>query len=111
MPDFEAVPRTGKVGSDTLPGQRFVAKQGSYQVYDPGSGAEQQIASKRRRTRGDHRLAACTNSPLTEQEAVQSANLCFQCSKLQWLTLYTAYLSTARAKTYARVRPYPCPLT
>ena len=110
-PNFQAVPCTGKVGSDTLKGPRFVAKQGSYKVLHPGSGAEQQIASKRLCTRGHQRLAACTNSPLAEEEAVQSANLCFQCKKLQWLTLFTTYLATACGKKIARVRPSPCPLT
>ena len=89
---------TGKEGSDTLEGPKFVAKQGSYRVFYPALAAQQQMASKRRCTRGHQRLAACTSSPLTEEEAVQSANLCFQCNKLQWLTLYTTYLSTACAK-------------
>ena len=42
--------------------------------------------------RSGQRPAACTSSPLTEEEAVQSANLCFQCSKLQWHTLQLAAL-------------------
>ena len=38
---------------------------------------------------------------------MQTANLCFQCNKLQWLTLHMIYLSTAVQKKVARVRPLP----
>ena len=105
------MPRTDKVGSDTLAGPRFVAKQDSYKVQYPGFAAKQHIGNKRRCTRGHQRPAACTSSPLTEEEAVQSANLRFQCNKLQWHTLLPTYLSKACARKIGKSLPSLCLLT
>lgn len=72
-----------------------MAKHDSYKMQYPVLAAAQQMASKAHCTRDQQRPAACTSSPLTEGEAVQSANLCFQCNKLQWHTLHLTYLFTA----------------
>ena len=46
----------------------------------------------------DQKPAAWTSFPWTQDQLVQSADLCFQCNKLQWHTLHVGYLSTASAK-------------
>ena len=61
-----------------------MAKQDSYKVQYTDFAAKQSGAYMRLCTRGHQRLAACTNCSKTEEEAVQSAKLCFQCNKLQW---------------------------
>ena len=43
-PDFQAVPRTDKVGSDTLEGPRFMAKHDSYKVHYTDVAAKQLVA-------------------------------------------------------------------
>lgn len=103
--DLQAEQCTGKLGSDTLKGPRFVAKYDSYKLQYPGFAATQQIESKRHCTRGHERPAACTSSPVTEEEAVQLTNLCFQCNKLQWYTQLLTYLLTACCSKMARVCP------
>ena len=103
--DFQAVPRTDKVGSDTLEGPRFMAKQDSYKVQYSDFAAKQSVAYTRLCTRGHQRLAACTNWSQTEGQAVQSAKLCFQCNKLQWHTLHSTYQSIACAEKFASACP------
>ncbi len=104
-PDLQALPRTDKVGSDTLEGPRFMAKQDSYKVQYADFAAKQSVAYKRLCTRGLQRLAACTNCSQIEEEAVQSAKLCFQCNKLQWHTLHSTYQSIACAAKIASACP------
>ncbi len=48
-----------------------------------------------------------TSYPLMEVEPVQSADLCFQCNQLQWLTYTKGHLSMAYAKKVGRVKPSP----
>ena len=86
--------------SDTL--HSPMAKQQCFQLSYPALAAKQQTAGKRRWTKGHQRLAACTNSPLTEEDAVQPAKLCFQSDKLQWLTLYTRHTTV---RMYATAQP------
>jgi hypothetical protein len=85
-----------------------MAKQDSYKVQYTDFAAKQSVAYKRLCTRGHQRLAACTNCSQTEEEAVQSAKLCFQCNKLQWHTLHSTYQSIACAeKLPALALPLP----
>ena len=46
----------------------------------------------------DQKACCLEKLPLTEGKLVQSANLCFHCSKLQWQTLHIPYLSTEIAR-------------
>jgi len=82
-----------------------MAKQDSYKVQYPDFAAKQQVAYKRLCTSSDQRLAACTSCPQIQEEAVQSAKLCFQCNKLQWHTLHSTYQSIACAEKIASVCP------
>jgi len=63
-----------------------MAKQDRYNVQFPDFAAKQQVAYKRLCTSSDQRLAACTSCPHIQEEAVQSANLCFQCNKYVCIT-------------------------
>ena len=69
-----------------------MAKLNSFQLQYSDFAAKHGVVSKKHCTRCGQRPAACTSSPLSEKEAVQSANLCFQCTKLQWHTLHIGYL-------------------
>ena len=82
-----------------------MAKQDSYKVQYPDFAAKQQVAYKRLCTSSDQRLAACTSCPQIQEEAVQSAKLCFQCNELQWHTLHSTYQSMACAEKIASVCP------
>lgn len=103
-PDLQALPGPDKVGSDTLEGPRFMAKQDSYKVQYVDFAAKQSVAYERLCTRGHQRLAACTNCSQIEEEAVQSAKLCFQCNKL-WHTLHSTYQYIACAEKIASACP------
>lgn len=59
-----------------MEGSRFVAKQESYILQNPGLAAKQQSASQGV-AQGVMSLPACTSSPQTGKEAVQSATFAF----------------------------------